>query len=177
MALYEEFHVVADEYAVNASATIVEGDIVKLAAAGVILCDGGATEYPLGVAGDTKSTVCGMPGVAVGGAGGANVGNKGFTNRVSDPTDETLASGRITVYHGGGRFATNRYVVAPAPAWAISLPLYSNAAGQWTTAIATAIVRCGICVAVPAAFRSGIPGVDVNGDISLGNYMEFRLDL
>lgn len=179
MALVEEFHVVADEFDLNASVTVIEGDIVMFnGSAEIILATNGASSRPIGIAGDTSSTTtCGMPGVTIGGSGGTAVGNKGFSNRASDPFNESTASGKVTVYHGGGKFATDRYVAAPSPSWASALPLYSDSVGQWTTAVSTATVVCGVCAAAPAAYRSGIPGTDVNGDQSLGTFIELVLSL
>jgi len=38
-----------------------------------------------------------------------------------------------------------------------------------------AAVVFGVCVTVPGAYPSGVPGTDVSGSITLGNYIEFIL--
>jgi hypothetical protein len=159
MALVERFHVVAAEKAVNTSATIKEGQIVSLAAdATVILQSTGTyTRIPYGLAGDTKSTSTSyMPGVA-----------SGWQNRVSDYYDETKASAKITVYHSGGEFATDQFKSNVVSA-TIGQTLYGNLglldtsdeAGTTTYPVARLITAAG-------PYPSGVPGVDINGDIAL----------
>ena len=87
MALKVNQHLLATSFPVNASATILEGQVVTLNSSGeVILCDNDVHEWALGFAGDAKSTL----------AAGA------FANRAWEHGDETYASGRITVYRGVG---------------------------------------------------------------------------
>ena len=126
MALIEVFHVVASHLPIDATATpdIPQGSIVTLGSDGnVKLCDG-ETEYALGVAGDSRSAgttsytpesgsaisrnpVTSLTGSLVLGAFG---GAQRFTqNRVADNFNEVLASGKMTVYHGGGEFWTDQY--------------------------------------------------------------------
>ncbi len=169
MALIELFHVIADHMPVDAGEEIIEGDFVKINAStgGVILCTA-AGEKPFGIAGDTKSTsVSGLP--------ATNDSSQGaFVNRVSDSFDETKASGKITVYHSGGRFATNRYgTIVSTP----GLPLYVDSDGLLTTTSAGAAFVVGTLLVVPGAYDSGVPGIDVNGSLTLGNYLEFKLEV
>lgn len=187
MALIPLYFVVADHLEVaatynNAAVEILEGQFVKIDPVGgkIIPCDT-AGELPYGVAGDTKSTsVSGLPSI-----NDANLSNgddmqgtantRPFVNRVSDSFDETKASGRITVYHSGGKFATNQYEPIPnGVAYAPGLPLYVSANGLLDTAAGAGNI-VATCVSVPAAYPSGVPGVDVLGSISLGDYLVFKL--
>jgi len=169
MALIELYHVVADHFPVKSGESIIEGDWVKLdsTTGEVILCTT-AGEKPLGIAGDTKSTsTSGIP--------STNASSMGsFVNRVSDSFDETRASGRITVYHGGGKFATNRYGTVSST---LGAPLYVTSAGLLTTTSAGAAVVVGTLTKAPGAYDSGVPGLDVNGSLTLGNYLEFKMEI
>ena len=181
MALIELYFVVADHLQVKDQEEIIEGDFVKIDAVTgkLVLCDT-AGERPYGVAGDTKSVATsGMPSMNE-----ANLSNgddmlgtpnpRGFVNRVSDSFDETKASGRLTVYHSGGKFATNRYVVAGA-AFAPGVPLYVTNDGRLTTVDGGVKFIVAICVKAPSAYPSGVPGTDVDGSMSLGDYLEYKL--
>jgi len=159
MALVERFHVVAAEKAVNAAATIKEGQIVSLAADGTVILQSTDTytRIPYGIAGDTKSTSESyMPGIA-----------SGWQNRVSDYFDETKASAKMTVYHSGGEFATDQFNANVASA-VIGQTLYGNLGlldtsdeiGGTTYPVARLITAAG-------SYPSGVPGVDINGDIAL----------
>lgn len=173
MALIEEFHVVADHFPVNSSVTnLIEGMFVKLNSSGeVIKGTGASAERCIGVAGDTKSTsTSGLP--------ATNSSSMGaFVNRVSDSFDETRASGRCTVYHSGGKFASNQYEAAPVISYAVGLPLYCSANALVTTDASTSGQIVATIVAVPAAQESGVPGIDVHGSLTLGNYIEFKLEI
>jgi hypothetical protein len=181
MALIELFHVVADEYLINASVTdLIEGQFVKLNSSGeVVKATGAALERAIGVAGDTKSTsMSGLPGIAE----GSGVSGRTFVNRVADSFDETKASGKITVYHSGGKFASNQFVTAPTLAWAVGLPLYIDGSpaadeGKLTTDVSASTQVVATCLKVPGAYASGVPGIDINGDLTLGSYMEFKLEI
>ena len=172
MALIEEFHVVADHFPVAAHEEIIEGMLVTLNPAGdVILAAGASGEVCLGVAGDTKSvSQVGLP--------TTNASNQGaFVNRVSDSFDETKASGRMTVYHSGGKFATNQYETG---SYAVNDPLYVSGNGKFTSTPSASLQIVAYVTKVPAAWDSGVPGLDATGDLqsvsmSLGNYLEFKL--
>ena len=173
MALIEQFHVVADNFAINTSVTdLIEGMFVKLNSSGeVVKATGASAERSIGVTGDTKSTsLSGLP--------ATNSSSQGaFVNRVSDSFDETKASGKCTVYHSGGRFASNQYETAPTLAWAVGLPLYISANSKLTTDASTSAQIVATCLRVPGAYPSGVPGIDINGDLTLGNYIEFKLEI
>lgn len=175
MALIPKFHLIPESFPVKAGEEIIAGQFVALDPVAndgsVLLADGNvAANVVLGVAGDTKSTsTCGLP--FVGGGTGA-----GFQNRVSDSFDETKASGEITVYHAGGSFATNMYDTALTYTVGDSLYVGTGAnKGKLTNVNPGSSPVVGQVEKVPGAYDSGVPGVDVNGSITLGNYMEFKL--
>lgn len=174
MALIPRFHVVADELPVDASAEIIMGSFVKLDTDGeIVQATGAASEYAFGVAGDTKSaSTSGMPSTnsAVIGAAGSS---QSFVNRVSDGlSDETKASALITVYHSGGKFATDQYDTTGT--YVPGAALYVGADGKLQTSDAGSgqiVAR----VVSEGAYPSGVPGVDVDGDITLGDYLVFKM--
>jgi len=180
MALIEIQHVVADMYAVDpdwtAAEAIIEGQWVALeAVAGVTYakrCDGDA-DTAIGVAGDTMSNITsGTPyaaSVVVNAAGGT----RQTENRVSDFFNETLASGKITVYHSGGTFATNQFDADTV--FVVGDNCYVTSTGNLTNDISTTAQIVGLCVGPIAAFPSGVPGTDVTGSITLGNYVTFKM--
>jgi len=184
MALVEKFHVVAAERPVAAGQTILEGQCVCLNSLGQVVLEGVAdtttnTTYYItyGIAGDTKSTTqSAMPGIAA-----------GWQNRVSDYFDETKASGKMTVYHSGGEFATDQFaanVASAVPYSALYAVKGRLAAGAGEDAGAAFVVAYLTQAAGP--YPSGVPGTDINGDIALGGnngltpaitnqYIEFKL--
>jgi len=175
MALIEQYHVVADQYPVDPDWTtaIEEGSLVTIDANGLVaLCN--ATFRVLGVAGDTlSSSASGTPyaaNIIVSGSGAA----RSTENRVSDFFNETLASSLMTVYHSGGRFATDQYVTAVT--FAPRDILYSNAAGLFTNVNGGGTV-VGTCVAAPSLYPSGVPGTAVDQSMSLGTFLDFILDI
>ena len=172
MALVEKFHVVAAERPVAADITIKEGQVVSLNALAQVVLESATYPIPYGIAGDTKSTTASaMPGIVA-----------GWQNRASDYFDETKASGKMTVYHSGGEFATDQF--------------HSNVAGV-TTLLTTLYARSGVLntvgedagptsypvarlTQVDGAYPSGVPGTDINGDMALAGdntntYIEFKL--
>jgi len=165
MALVEKFFVVASEHPMGDTAT-KEGQLVKLDSAGdIVPFDGSGTV--LGVAGDTKSTsASSMPGVY-----------PGWQNRANDSFDETAASDLMTVYHGGGEFATDQFetdVLTAVP----GASLYASVNGKLqSTPSGTAVA---VLTRAAGAYPSGVPGVDINGDMALrgensNQYIEFKL--
>jgi hypothetical protein len=167
MALIERFWVVADHDPVKAGEEIIEGMLVKQDSNGdIVLATGASGENCLGVAADTKSTsTAGLP--------TTNASNQGaFVNRLSDSFDETKASGRMTVYHSGGAFASNQY---ESGSYSIGDALYVSSNGKLTNTPSTSTQVVGRVVKVPGAYDSGVPGIDVNGSLTLGDYLEFKL--
>lgn len=170
MALVELFHVVAAEQDVASGQTIKEGQVVSMNTSGEVVIQGASNTTPYGIAGDTKSTsASSMPGVAA-----------GWQNRVSDYFDETSASGKMTVYHSGGEFATDQFATNVASA-AIMAPLYAKS-GVLDTDNAQSAIIVGYLTKVDGSYPSGVPGVDINGDQALSGensntYIEFKLTL
>jgi hypothetical protein len=173
MALVEKFHVVAAERPVAADITIKEGQVVSLNALAQVVLESATYPIPYGIAGDTKSTTASaMPGIVA-----------GWQNRASDYFDETKASGKMTVYHSGGEFATDQF--------------HSNVAGVGGTILVTLYARAGVLdlagedatptsypvarlTQVDGAYPSGVPGTDITGDMALAGdntntYIEFKL--
>lgn len=171
MALIERFHVVAAERDVASGETIKEGQICSLNSSGECVLQGASNPVAYGIAGDTKSTsASSMPGIS-----------SGWQNRVSDYFDETRASGKMTVYHSGGEFATDQFATNVASAVPFAA-LYA-ADGVLDTVDQdglTAGVVIGRLTQAPGTYPSGVPGIDINGDQSLSGensntYLEFKL--
>lgn len=168
MALVEMFHVVAAERPVASGQSIKEGQIVSLNTSGEVVIQGASYPTPYGLAGDTKSTTASaMPGIVA-----------GWQNRVSDYFDETKASGKMTVYHSGGEFATDQFNANVASS-AIMLPLYAYN-GVLDTVNAQSSVVVAYLVKAAGTYPSGVPGVDLNGDQALtgentNTYCEIKL--
>ena len=178
MALIEIYHVVADMYPVDADwngANFLEGQVAQLSALGEAI-PGDATSVNLGIAGDTQSnTTSGTPYAAslIVNAAGAT---RQTENRVSDFFNETLASGLMTIYTSGGKFATDLFE-ATVDAAAPGDLLFCSANGLLTTTNGTGPV-VGVCVAAVQAWPSGVPGVDTtDGSLSLGDYVTFVLNM
>ena len=175
MALVEKYYVVAAQYAIDpASATIKEGMAVTLTSAGVkATSSAGEVGRVLGIAGDTNSTsASSMPGVS-----------SGWQNRVSDSFNETRASAKITVYYGGGEFATDQYSNTPTTlnSAVVGHYLKANTAGKIIyDSTARTADSLGILTRAAGTYPSGVPGTDINGDSALGGdntntYIEFKL--
>ena len=158
MALIERYHVVAAERAVASGQTIKEGQVVSLNSQGLVILQGSGTydKIPYGLAGDTKSTTASsMPGIAT-----------GWQNRVSDYFDETKASGKMTIYHSGGEFATDMFHTNVASA-TIMAPLYGvNGFLDVNDTNITSVIVARL-VKAAGAYPSGVPGIDINGDQAL----------
>lgn len=192
MALVEKYHVIAAVYDVDpSSAEIKEGMLVALGGANGVrrVKEVGDNLKVLGVAGDAfGGTSSSMPGVGTGYISGGN--EVSFQNRVSDYFDETKASGKITVYFGGGEFATDQYVdgadigdAANQGAFLVAnlatgTLAYGGAEALQLNAAHTPPVA--MLTKAAGTYPSGVPGIDLNGDQALGganssNYIEFKL--
>ncbi len=168
MALIERYHVVAAERIVASGETIKEGQIVSLNTSGEVVLQGSSYPYPYGIAGDTKSTsASAMPGIS-----------SGWQNRVSDFYNETKASGKMTVYHSGGEFATDQFASNVSSAAVMTLLYAVNGVletvnSQSSGAVARVVKAAGM-------YPSGVPGTDLNGDQLLtgdnsDTYVEVKL--
>ena len=183
MALIERYYVIAASYDVDPSSlTIKEGMLVRLnSTAGVRRVTTGDDGNVLGVAGDSNSTsACYMPGI---GTGYMSQGTVAFQNRVSDGFNETRASGKITVYYGGGEFYTDQFT-QDGNLTNANVGRYLKADETTGRFIYDAADKTANSVAVllsaPAAIESGVPGTDVNGSTSVGGentntYILFKL--
>jgi hypothetical protein len=174
MALVEKIHVVVAERPVATGQTIKEGQVVSLNALAQVVIESATYPIPYGIAGDTKSTTASaMPGIAA-----------GWQNRPSDYFDETKASGKMTVYHSGGEFATDQFHANVAAAVALLVPLYARSgvldtAGEDATPTTYPVARL---TQMDGAYPSGVPGTDINGDMALAGdntntYIEFKLTI
>lgn len=187
MALVEKYHVIAAVYDVlSTSPEIKEGMLVKLdGASGAVTRVEAATDTVLGVAGDAfGGSVSSMPGVGTGYISGGNTVS--FQNRVSDYFDETKASGKITVYHSGGEFATDQFT-GTLDATQVGKVLIAHSSGVLTLnamtqqqLITAQITPVAILTKAQGVYPSGVPGTDLNGDMALGGannneYIEFKL--
>ena len=170
MALVEKYHVVAAERAVATGENIKEGQIVSLNSSGEVVIESSTNAIPYGIAGDTKSTsASSMPGIST-----------GWQNRASDYFDETKASGKMTVYHSGGEFATDQFAANVASA-TIGSALYA-VDGLLDTTDTHSGGMVGRLVQSAGTYPSGVPGVDINGDQALGGensntYVEIKLTI
>lgn len=186
MGLIEIQHLVADQIEVDPdfATDTIEGMVVGLTTSGTKTVaspssTGGVTNA-YGLAGDTQSNAtAGTPYSAdlIIGAHGPVTNPTAKTsstqNRVSDFFNETLSSGLITVYHGGGKFATDQYDATQSYT-AGSAVNTSATAGILTSAGGG--TQVGVIVEAPKAYPSGVPGTDTtDGSLSLGNYLTIKL--
>jgi hypothetical protein len=168
MAIIPLYYVIAGSYDVDATATtdIKEGMCVALNAnLGVRRVDGTTPTTGignvLGLCGDTKNThtsESSMPGVGT-----------GFTNRVSDYFDDTKASAKLTVYHGGGEFATDQFVDTNMDDAYVGYYLKATTGGLLEIDGDAKTANSVAMLLKPAgAYPSGVPGTDINQDSALG---------
>jgi len=195
MALIERFHVVATHYPVDpnrdASPAIREGMVCKLLSTGnAEIHDGTVGTRILGIFGDSTALSASDSNKATPFSDQITINAAGvqiFTqNRVSDQSgNETLASGRITVYNGGGEFDTDQYATLDGADGVSGSPQdYTAGAALYTTSagLATGNVTQGqvfaVVIIAPRAFPSGVPGTDTtDGSLSLGTFITYKLEV
>ena len=116
----------------------------------------GTTDVVFGVAGDSTSVapLSGMPGAY-----------DQWQNRASDQFSETTASRKMTVYHGGGEFATDQFEDDVETA-DIGDPLYASDNGKFKATPDSAQIVARLTRAA-GPYPSGVPGTDLNGDMAL----------
>ncbi len=185
MALIVIHHTVADNfdvdpaYSISSSGRLVAGMIVGLSSTGYV-SKASTLIRPLGILGDSVSdeykTSAYSEQVVI-----APTGRRYTSNRVSDLFNESLASGKVTVYIGSGVFATNIYDDAPGT-WTVGAPVYSDAYGEFVdTAGSLALAQsAGFVKKAPTNYPSGVPGADtgsVNGSNSLGTFLTVFLNI
>ena len=188
MALIPKYHVAAAMQAVDPSSLLIQmGRFVALYGTGVRRMT--TSDHAYGVAGDTtggtsyKPTQAFMPGIS-----------NGWQNRVSDGYDEGKASGKVTVYHSGGEFATDQFVNSGLTAVGLYLDARANSdtnggalqLGGSSSGTVRDVNTVAQLTRLPGAYPSGVPGTDagLNGDMALGangpgsntsQYIEFKL--
>ena len=193
MALKEIFHVVADEFAVDPNFTtdLVEGMLVQLAGTGtdIYAVPASDTSEVLGVAGDTQSnTTSGTEfadDLVIGATGPVtdpNASTRSTENRVANSFNETLGSGKVTVYHSGGKFATDQYATTDSGSNPITYApgenLYCDANGQFTNEASASGNVVGLVLETPRDLPSGVPGTDTDdGSLSLGTFLTLKLNV
>ena len=191
MALIEVYHTIASNFVVsnNNETEIKEGMGVALVPdAGrnsTVVRKDGTYINAIGLAGDSaNSTTSNKPyksSLVVSGTGAT----KSTANRVSDFFDESLASGKITVYMGTGEFYTDQYDSAVIINETVpGSTLYMSDAGLLTTA--SNDNKVGMLLSNPNAYPSGVPGADdkataalegINGSTSLGTFIHFYMNI
>ena len=182
MALKEVYHVVASQFDVEPehfgavdSNDIIEGMPVQLDSSGFVK-RGDATNPIIGLAGDSLTQSGGFTENSADIVISPSGDTRSTSNRVSDFFNETQSSGMMTVYMSGGEFLTDQYdSEVNWDAYNLGGAVWCTAAGLLTTTDAG--YRVGFMVGRPAALESGVPGVDINGSITSGNFMRISLDI
>ena len=180
MALVEIYHVVAASRSVAASEAIQEGNVVSLDSSGNVRKQSNTYPIPYGIAGDTAdgSTQAYMPDIASGSS---------WQNRASDYFDETSASGKMTVYHSGGEFATDQFNTALGTMSPMRAVYASNGQLSATDDDSTNVIL-GYLLKAAGSYPSGVPGVDIDTATTAGEkalasvnnsntYLEFKLSI
>lgn len=188
MALIVSYHTIATQLPTT-DTTIVEGMGVKLSAVSgaesKVVKKSADSDTVFGIAGDSSlSTGPNKPygaSVVVNGAGGT----RGTSNRVSDFFNETVGSGKMTVYTGIGEFFTDQY--ESGVSFTAGTALYVKSTGKLTSASSGMGNQIGVTIDGPRAYPSGVPGVDdggvtganttINGSLSLGTYLRFYMSI
>lgn len=196
MALIEVFHVVATQLDIDATnaTDIPQGSLVSLNSANqVVLANAtsATANRALGIAGDSRSQgttsftpesgsslstnpKTSLEGALVLGAFGAQ---QRFTqNKVADNFNEVLASGKMTVYHGGGEFWTDQFetldddgtgVISYVPAERLfasdGTSISGSNGGKFTDNAGTKDTIVGFVLRAPRGYPSGVPGVGTAG--------------
>lgn len=159
MALIEKFHVVAAERPVATGQSIREGMIVALNSSGQVVVQGSSNPVAYGIAGDSKLTgASAMPGVSA-----------GWQGNVANYFDETKASGKMTVYHSGGEFATDQFHANVTAIASLAYDALYAKDGILDTDSAQSSIIVARLVKLASSYPSGVPGVDINGDQALSS--------
>ncbi len=178
MALIEVFHVVASQMPIDSdnATDIPQGSLVSLDAnAQVVLpASVSATNAAIGIAGDSRSggttsytpesgatNTNAQPPTTLTGALviGAYGDQRRYTqNRVADNYNEVLASGKMTIYHGGGEFWTDQYVTTDT--FTPSVVVYTDVNGDFNDSALGVII--GVTLNSPTGYPSGVPGTGPN---------------
>ena len=172
MALIVEQHVVANSYPVGTTA-IQAGMLVSMVNDGTVIPAGADSTIVLGIAGDSflaaeGQTTAYSAEVVIGASDADTARTRWTSNRISDMFNETLASGKITVYNGGGKFWISDDLITGELAIDAGELLESETGGNWATGN-TAGEVVAIAVGHAAKYPSGVPGTDTpDGSLALG---------
>jgi len=195
MALKEVFHILAMNLPIESDNFDTEdpipaGRLLGINNAGEVRLPQAATDNIVGIAGDHKLSAFTSTrknpesSALVIGANGRST--KWTQNRVSDAYNETLASGKMTVY-AGGEFYTDQYALENDNGslcdWTNGDAIYaatdgSNAdvpGGSVTVDNTGSRPQVGVVLGGPSALASGVPGTDLQGAMSFGNYLHILL--
>ena len=173
MALIVEQHVVADMYPVGTTAISAGMPLMFDTDGNVIPTNAADLTTVIGIAGDSFLTTEGQTTAysaqVVIGATDADTARRRFTsNRVSDMYNETLASGKMTVYNGGGKFWISDDLVTGEGTMNAGDLLEAAANGQYVAG-ATAGEVIALVTGVAQQYSSGVPGTDTpDGSNALG---------
>lgn len=175
-------HTVADnfdvdpDWAISTDGRISAGSLVGLDSTGYVK-KAGLTDA-LGIAGDSLSdeyqTTAYSAELIISPAGA----KRWTQNRIDNYFNETLASGKMTVYTTGGLFGTTEYVAGLT--YVPGTRLYSNAVGKFTNVDGGSARSVGYVSKAPGHYPSGVPGVDapsVANSMSLGQYLMVQLSI
>jgi hypothetical protein len=185
MALIVLQHSVVDafdvdpDFSVTSSTRILQGMVVGLDSSGYVSLPT-TTRAPLGIAGDSISDEYKLTAYSDRLVVSPTGAMRYTSPRVSDMFNETLASGKMTVYVTGGKFATDQYdrngsYTPGAKVYANTLGWVDDSAGSGELAR-----PIGYVVKAPAEYPSGVPGVDspsVDNSMSLGRYLTIHLSI
>lgn len=181
MALIVEYHVVADMYPVGSTA-ISAGMLVAMNPSSdsgeIIPATTALKDSVIGIAGDSAlasaaQTTAYSDTVVVGATPTPTTTAKTrwTSNRVSDFYNETTASGKITVYNGGGKFWVSEDLVTSISTIKPGDGLKADDGGMFEEVANNADGdQAAICVGLPRLYPTGVPGTDTtDGSIALGN--------
>lgn len=188
MALIVEYHVIAAQFNVTGTLTAGTSDIkagmvvifddtygVNAGPASLDAVQNAKATGIIGIAGDSRLAAEGQTTAYSDtlrtGANGAQT--RWTSNRVSDFYNETLASGKITVYMGGGKFWTDQYTETNTAT--AGMTICTSATRGKVASKTTATYPIGICAGAATAYPSGVPGTDTEGSITLGTYLPIIL--
>lgn len=181
MSIIVLHHTVADnfdvdpDWAVSTDGRIPAGTLVGLDSSGYVKKAGAADA--LGIAGDSLSDEYATTPYSAELIISPSGAKRWTQNRIDNYFNETLASGKMTVYTVGGLFGTTEFVVGPT--YTPGVRLYSSS-GKFTATDPGSGRVVGYVSKTPAEYPSGIPGVDapsVQNSMSLGRYLFVQLSI
>jgi hypothetical protein len=180
------------QYSIEDDGRILAGSLVGIDTDGFVAKagnNGSSGVQPMGIAGDSISdeyrTTAYSAQLIIGRGqrlsdGTYSAPRRWNSNRLSDNYNEAQASGKMSVYIGAGRFATDQYVTSDSWSTAHGKKVYSNSAGLFTLDTGTSARPVGYVIAPPAAYPSGVPGADApvaDGSMSLGTFLQVSLSI